>query len=100
MAGRISLSNRFGLINLGRRRAGFWACRESQPDDVCVLGLRACGEPVADPYSRLPVQREGSVRKGAAIWLRARASCLTPGRRPVFRGDFEYLCHAAIEFQT
>jgi len=87
----ITLSNPSELINLvGIAEPGL-----GPPQAAFGRYLRACGGPVADPYSC----DRSSGRVGAAIWQRVWELCASPGRRPVFRGDFERPCHAAINVQ-
>jgi len=68
------------------------AGRKPRLGGICALavGLPPIHIPVIDPA-------DGSVRRGAVIWQRVWELCASPGRRPVFRGDFERLCHAAID---
>ncbi|WP_174248157.1 hypothetical protein [Bradyrhizobium sp. S69] len=87
----MALSNPSELINLVGIDEPGQGGRKPRLAGICVLavGLPALHIPGIDPA-------DGSVRRGAAIWQRVWELCATPGRRPVFRGDFERPCHASI----
>jgi hypothetical protein len=88
------LSNPPELINLGGSPNRVSARRKVHSAGICTLA-------VSRPPTHIPLidPADGSVRKGAAIWQRVWELCASPGRDPVFRGDFERLCHAAINVQ-
>jgi hypothetical protein len=96
----VALSNAAELINLGRiADYGGRARRKLHLADICALAASRWRThiPAIDPV-------DGSGRPGAAIWKKV-SGCdgsngrTSPGRNPVSHGDFERLCHVAINTQ-